>query len=212
MDKYLAESFIFDYKSEEIQELIKEFNTYELSDKEKAIALYNKIRDGWYYKPDHISFNPDFLKSSNIYKKPYGHCIDKSVLLVSGLRGLGIPARLHLAKVKNHIAVESLTEWLGTNELTPHGMVDIYLDGKWLKASPAFNKELCIKCKVDPLDFDGENDSLFQEYDKEDNQFMEYIEDYGSFDDIPVEFMMENMRAHYPKLMESMEANKEFRL
>ena len=35
-------------------------------------------------------------------------------------------------QVKNHIAVERLTEKFGSNELTPHGMVNVQLNGQWL--------------------------------------------------------------------------------
>ena len=120
--------------------------------------------------------------------------MEKSIILIACLRALGIPARLHLEKVKNHIAVERLTEKFGSNELTPHGMVNVYLDKKWLKMSPAFNKSLCVKLNVEPLDFDGENNSFLQQYNSEGSRFMEYVDDYGYFDDVPLEFMIKNKR------------------
>ena len=126
-------------------------------------------------------------------------------MLIACLRALGIPARIQLAKVKNHIAVEHLTEKLGTNELSPHGMVNIYLDGKWRKASPAFNAELCERCKVAPLDFDGVEDSVFQEYNREGQEFMEYLEDYGHFEDLPYDFILRNFQEQYPELSRHLE-------
>ena len=92
--------------------------------------------------------------------------------------------------------------------MTPHGMVNIFLDGKWVKASPAFNAELCQKCNVDPLGFDGENDSIFQEYNRAGNEFMEYLEDYGHFQDLPLEFLLKNMQEHYPKIAEKFKKNQ----
>lgn len=197
---YTENSDFFDYESTEIQELIAEFKG--LTPKEQAIGLYNKVRDGWRYNPYNIHLNPNEYKASVIYNRPQGHCIDKSILLIAGLRALKIPAKLHLAKVKNHIGVEILTEKFGTNELTPHGMVDIYLNGQWLKVSPAFNIELCHKYKLDALDFDGETDSIFHEFNQEGNLFMEYLEDYGSFDDVPTTFIMDNLKSHYPGLFD----------
>jgi hypothetical protein len=32
---------------------------------------------------------------------------------------------------------------------------------------------------------------------------MEYLEDYGSFNAVPLPFMLELMRAHYPKIKET---------
>ncbi len=199
---YLASTYFFDYETEEIQELIKEYKNDTLTVKEKAVQLYIKIRDNWRYDPYNISLLKDGYIASSIAKNTKGHCVDKSILLIACLRGLGIPARIHLAKVKNHIGVERLTEKFGTNELTPHGMVNIYLDGKWVKVSPAFNASLCRKCNVAPLDFDGENDSIFQEYNNEGNVFMEYLEDYGHFEDLPVDFIFNNMKEHYPQIVE----------
>ncbi|MEW7291766.1 transglutaminase-like domain-containing protein [Aquimarina sp. 2304DJ70-9] len=198
---YLAATEYFDYETDEIQKIVKEFKTDRLTDKEKAEQLYLKIRDEWKYDPYTISLLKEAYKASYVAKKTTGHCVDKSILLIACLRAVGIPARIHLAKVKNHIAVERLTEKFGTNELTPHGMINVYLNGKWLKASPAFNASLCKMCNVAPLEFDGENDSILQEFNNEGNVFMEYLEDYGHFEDVPVDFMLNNMKEHYPEII-----------
>lgn len=200
MTKSTASTYFFDYEHPVIQELVKEFKSPTLSDQKKASGLYLKIRDGWRYNPYDIVFRKEALKASNIAKKDHGHCIDKSVLYITGLRALGIPAKLHLAKVKNHIAVERLTEKFGTNELTPHGMVDVFIDNRWVKATPAFNQELCRLTGVEPLEFDGSQDSMFQEFNQEGKEFMEYLDDYGSFDDVPLDFIERNMKENYPKL------------
>ena len=204
---YTSDTYFLDYKNQSIQDLIQPFQSNHLSSKEKTIGLYLKIRDGWRYNPYVISGRKEDYVASNLIKKKDGHCIDKSILLIAGLRALSIPARLHLAKVKNHIGVEKLTKMLGTNELTPHGMVDIFLDGKWLKATPAFNKELCEKCKVAPLDFDGEQDSIFQAYSETGQQFMEYLEDYGHFEDVPLDFIINNMKTNYPRFAKQFDDN-----
>ncbi|WP_298318876.1 transglutaminase family protein [uncultured Aquimarina sp.] len=209
---YLEATYYFDYESDEIQKIIREFNTDTLTPKEKATRLYLKIRDDWWYDPYHINLSKEGYRASKIAKKNSGHCLDKSILLIACLRALRIPARIHLAKVKNHIGVERLIEKFGTNELTPHGMVNICLDGKWLKASPAFNKALCEKCNVAPLEFDGEKDSMFQEYDNKGGVFMEYLEDYGHFDDVPFDFMLNNMKEHYSNIINIYEGQTEIRL
>ena len=209
MMTYLSPTYFFDFEDESVQKLVAEFKTDTLSEKEKAVRLYLKIRDGWRYNAYHISFEKSKFRASHIAQKSDGHCIDKAILLTAGLRALGIPARIHFAKVKNHIAVERLTEMFGTNELTPHGMVDVFLNGKWVKASPAFNASLCDKCEVAPLDFDGEQDSIFQEYNREGKEFMEYLEDYGHFEDVPFDFILQNMKEHYPMVAEQLAGQKE---
>ena len=209
---YLAATYYFDYHSKEIQQLVAACNVDALTKKEKAIQLYLKVRDAYRYDPYYLNFAKEHFRASHLAKQAKGHCIDKAIILIACLRAVGIPARIHLAKVKNHIGVERLVQAFGSDELTPHGMVDLFLDGKWLKVSPAFNTSLCKKCKVAPLGFDGENDSIFQEYNKEGNLFMEYLEDYGHFEDVPLAFMIANSKAHYPHIFNRDKNATEFRL
>ena len=211
MKAYKEPSMYLDFESSEIQEIVAEFKNDSLSDVEKAKAIYLKIRDGWRYNPYAISMDRSKYKASNIAQQEEGHCVDKAILLIACLRAVEIPARLRLAKVTNHIAVERLMERIGTNVLTPHGMVDVYIDNKWVKATPAFNKELCELVHVAPLEFDGENDSVFQEFNTEGQQFMEYLEDYGYFDDVPLDFMMENLKTNYPKVFRDDDGIVEYR-
>jgi len=114
--------------------------------------------------------------------------------------------------VQNHIAVERLTEKFGSNVLTPHGMVNVYLNNQWLKMSPAFNKSLCTKLNVAPLEFDGENNSFLQQFNSEGTKFMEYLDDYGHFEDVPLEFMKANLKEHYPHIFDVNENITEFQL
>ena len=209
---YLNPTYYFDFEHESVQNLIAEFKNDSLSNKEKAIGIYNKVRDHWKYDPYSISLSKEKYKSSHIADKPSGNCVEKAILLIAGLRALDIPARLHLGKVKNHIAVERLTEKFGSNELTPHGMVNAYLDDKWLKMSPAFNKSLCEKLNVEPLEFDGEHHSFLQQYTSEGTKFMEYLDDYGYFEDVPVDFMKRNIIEHYPNIFNTGKRITEFKL
>lgn len=197
---FTDKTYYFDYDHPNIQALIKPFK--DLSKHEQIKGLYLKVRDGWRYSPFKIGIKKPYYISSTIYEYSEAHCIDKAILYVSGLRGLGIPARLHLAKVSNHIAAERLIEKLGTNELAPHGLVDVYNNGKWVKCSPAFNKELCERYQVEALDFDGTEDMILQEFNKKEQKFMSYIEDYGHFDDVPFERIGEIFKANFPEMYE----------
>lgn len=202
MQQYLAETDFLYFSTNPIREYIGKVIENCSNDIEKAVSLYYAVRDGWRYNPYRISFVREDWTVGKIFEKSDGHCQDKAILLVTFARACGIPARLHLAKVRNHIAVDALTKKLGTNVLTPHGYVELFLENKWVKATPAFNKELCEKLNVSPLEFDGKTDSFFQEYDKTGSVFMEYLEDYGTFADVPLDFMIKNMRDTYPVIME----------
>ena len=81
-----------------------------------------------------------------------------------------------------------------------HGYADIYIHGKWVKATPSFNIELCNKAGIKPLDFDGHNSSLFHEYDIQGRMHMEYVKQRGEFFDIPYEDLIYCWKENYPML------------
>jgi transglutaminase-like putative cysteine protease len=206
--KYLKKTYYFDYDSSQIQDLTKEAIQL-TSNQEKIENLYLKVRDNWRYSPFEIGLTEEHYKASTIAKKEKAHCIDKAILLIAGLRAVNIPARLRLAKVSNHIATERLEAKLGTNELAPHGLVDVFHNGKWKKCSPAFNKELCAIYNVDVLDFDGTEDSVLQEYNKDSHKFMTYLEDYGHFEDVPLDYIKSIFKDNYPDLYKTYLGSKD---
>lgn len=208
---YLKPTYYFDFDNDLIQNLISEVKKDD-SKNNQAIRIYTKIRDEWLYDPYHISFSKQKYRASHIAQKTTGNCVEKSILLIACLRALNIPARLHLGKVKNHIAVERLEEKFGTNELTPHGMVNVFLNNEWLKMSPAFNATLCKKFNVEPLEFDGYTNSYLQQYNTQGDLFMEYLEDYGHFNDVPLKFMIENLKTHYPHIFKTETHITEFKI
>ena len=200
---YLQENNNFDFSSAAIQDLIEtiEAGNSDDSDLDFALKAYYYIRDAWNYNPYRFSLIENDWKASEITKRKSGHCLDKAILLITVLRGKNIPARLGLAKVKNHIAVEDMIQKFGNDVLVPHGYVELFINDKWVKATPAFNKTLCERLQVAPLEFDGINDSLFQAYDSSGKaEFMEYLEDYGAFDHVPLSYMFDLMKETYPRL------------
>ncbi len=167
----------------------------------RAVSLYNAIRDGFRYVPYQEDYAAFRFQTSDLLKRPPqrgGHCIDKANLLVACCRHLGIPARFRFYNVRNHVGTAKLESELGTNLLVFHGCAEIFLDEQWLKATPAFNRQLCQLLGVNPLDFDGTQDSIFHEFDPQAGQFMEYAHDYGSFHDLPYDFMLREWVKHYP--------------
>jgi len=79
------------------------------------------------------------------------------------------------------------------------------LNKKWVKATPAFNLELCNNFNVTPLDFDGINDSIFHPFDKAGNRHMEYVKDHGSFADLPWGRIVSASQKLYPLYFQDLE-------
>jgi len=140
------------------------------------------------------------MRASSTLAKGYGFCIPKAVLLAASARVLQIPSRLGFADVKNHLATERLLELMQTDLFVFHGYAELYLEGAWVKATPAFNKSLCARFNVEPLGFDGRNDSVLQQSDQAGNQFMQYVRDRGTFADLPIEEIRTAFLEHYPAL------------
>jgi len=167
---------------------------------EKVSRLYYAVRDGFRYDPYRLDFSKEAMKASSLLKRDYGYCVEKSCLFAAACRAIGVPSRLGFANVKNHIGTAKLEAVLKTDVLVFHGYAEIYLNGKWIKVTPVFNKELCEKLNVKPLDFNPDSDSIFQEYNEKGGKFMEYLHQYGHFGDIPYEFFMGELIKHYPHL------------
>lgn len=197
MDLYLHETYFIDYQNPDIEEFVRAKVSEDMSQTEKAIALYESVRDGWRYNPYQLDFNPSSLKASTVLATSEAHCLGKAILLAACLRFAEIPARLHFYQVQNHLGTSHLEEYLNTNVLVFHGATEIFLEQKWVIATPAFNKGLCEKLGVEVLEFDGKHDSIFQSYAREKGKFMEYLHDYGSYHDLPYEFMVREFKRVY---------------
>jgi transglutaminase-like putative cysteine protease len=152
----------------------------------KAVKLYYAVRDGIRYDPYSPFYLPGHYRASHVLKSRRGYCVCKASLLCALGRACGIPTRVGFADVRNHLSSPQLLELMGTDLFVYHGFVEFYLEGKWVMATPAFNKELCLKHRVAPLEFNGREDSIFQFYNLEKKKFMEYVTYHGSFADIPV--------------------------
>lgn len=164
----------------------------------KAVRLYYAVRDGLLYDPYSIDYSPEGCKASAVLARGRGYCVAKACVLAAAARAVTIPARLGFADVRNHLATERLRRLMGTNIFYYHGYTEFYLDGKWVKATPAFNIELCRKFGVVPLEFDGRSDSLFQPFDTQNRRHMEYVNDRGHRADLPYEEIREAMLRYYP--------------
>jgi transglutaminase-like putative cysteine protease len=167
---------------------------------ERAISLYYAVRDGIAYNP-FLDFSDErVFQASAVLAANQGFCIGKAALLSACARAAGIPARIGFADVKNHLTSPRLAETMGTDLFIYHGYSELHLDGRWVKATPAFNLSLCTRFRVRPLEFDGREDSILHPFDADNRRHMEYLRDRGSRADVPVEAIQSAFREAYPKL------------
>lgn len=171
--------------------------------RERAVSLYYAVRDGFRYDPYRIDLSATGMKASTVIELGYGWCVPKATLLAACCRAAGIPARLGYADVRNHLSTERLRRTIGSDVYRWHGYTEIWCDGAWHKATPAFNKEMCEAFGLHTLEFDGREDSIYHPYDRAGNRHMEYVKQRGSFDDVPLAALTRDLIAHYPRWLES---------
>ena len=204
---YLEANFYVDSDQEDLIKYAQQATQNVFVDKEKAIKLYYAVRDDFAYTPYDIKFAKKDFKASCLLKRGKGHCIAKANLLAASARAVGIPSRLGFGSVINHIATGKIEKVLKTNVLAFHGYAELYLDGRWVKATPAFNQSLCDKLNVPALEWDGKEDAMFQAFDKEGNKYMEYVEYFGEFATIPYDLMLATFKRYYPHLLKELEGD-----
>lgn len=156
---------------------------------DRAVNLYYAVRDRIRYNPYTFALSVESLKASVTLAAREAWCVPKAALLAACLRVMGIPARVGYADVRNHLSTRRLREMMKTDVFHWHGYTVMYLDGKWVKSTPAFNIELCEKFRLKPLEFDGRKDSLYHPFDLDGKRHMQYVRFRGEYDDVPVDMM-----------------------
>jgi transglutaminase-like putative cysteine protease len=169
-------------------------------DRERAVALYYAVRDGFKYDPYHAELTERGMSASTVLELGVGWCVTKATLLNAACRAVGIPSRLGFADVRNHLSTERMRQTMQTDVFVWHGYSEIWLSGVWRKATPAFNIGLCDKFGFLPLDFDGINDSIYHPFDRSGQRHMEYLKYHGSFDDVP----LKRMRTDFARVYQGM--------
>ena len=197
--EYLKPTRFFDFDREEVRRFAESTARGESSDVGKAVKLFYAVRDGWRYDPFAMRLDPETYVASHILLAKAVYCIPKAILLAAAARAAGIQAAIGLSDVVNHLTTEKLKERMGGKTyFMYHGYAVLYIEGRWVKAAPAFNIELCDRFHVRPTEFDGRADAVFQEYDARDRRHMEYVKDHGCWSDFPFEKVAADFRAFYP--------------
>lgn len=170
------------------------------TDIELACALYYAVRDTIMYEVYGVGLSRAGLKASSVIEAGKGFCVHKSIVYAAAVRSVGIPSRIVYCDVRNHLASERLRRLAGGDVFCFHSLTSVYLSGKWVKATPIFNKLLCKLYNISPLNFDGVSDSLYHPFDEEGRRHMEFIRMRGEFDDVPYETVVEGIRQAHPLL------------
>lgn len=205
MREYLRPTRYLDADHPEITAYAERVTAGLTSPVDKAVALYDAVRDDVRYDPYAFGFGDRTFVASEVLKAGRAFCVPKAILLAAAGRSIGIPTRLGFADVRNHLTSERLATLMGTDIFAFHGNTGFFLEGRWVKCTPAFNLSLCEKAGVIPLAFDGRSDSLFHPCDRHGQRHMEYLRDHGDFADFPLERLVASYQETYPGLFKRMD-------
>lgn len=201
--EHLEPTPIIDADHEAVQAYARENAGKSGNPVDQAVSLYYAVRDDIRYNPYKFELTVNGLKASTTLAEGEAWCVPKAALLAACCRVMEIPARVGYADVRNHLSTKRMREAMKTDVFHWHGYTTIFLDGKWVKATPAFNRELCEKFRLRTLDFDGTADSIYHPFDLDGNRHMDYIQLRGEYDDVPLEEMKETFEDVYRRLSSS---------
>lgn len=193
MYPYLEPTYFIDSNSEIIRKTALFITEGYTSYKKKAEKLFYFVRDKIKYDPNSYLFRRRDHRVSETLGRGEGNCIHKAVLLTALARVVGIPARLGFKDIRNHMASEALIKIWGGNEFAFHGYSELWLDGKWVIATPAFTKSIYKRYNLKPVEFKGETDAVFFSRSRGGEPSIDYIRDRGIFPDLPFELIKETL-------------------
>ena len=199
----LARTEFLDFESSEVQALVLRTVSPGDTKTQQAIKLYYAIRDGIRYEVYGADLSRTGLRASAIIRSGTGFCVHKSLVYATCLRAVGIPSRLVFSDVRNHLASPRLCELVGGDLFRFHSLTAVHLEGRWVKATPVFNKTLCRLYQMSPLEFDGTADSLYHPFDAIGRRHMEFVHTHGDFDDFPYDLVVGGIRTAHPLLFAS---------
>ena len=197
---YLSPTYYMDFNHPVVQEFVQTYTTKGASQLKNAVQLYYAVRDEIRYNPYYFSMEKVAFKASKVLERKEDWCVPKAVLYAACCRAIEIPALLGYADVRNHLSTERMRQQMKTDVFAWHGYTELYLEGKWVKATPAFNKALTDKFRLKALEFDGTSDSIYHPFDLDGNQHMEYIKERGTYPDVPLTEMLQSFAVLYPYL------------
>jgi len=194
MERYLKHTYFIDSDSEKVRQKSRELIAGQNDPVECAKRLFYFVRDSIVYTIYGPKDSPEQFRASETLARGDGYCVQKAVLLVALARALGVPARLGFAIIRNHIMPPKLFEIMKTNLFPWHGYAQLFLNGKWITATPAFDKEMCDANHILPVEFDGSADARFHRYNRDGVLHIEYLKDRGPFDNLPLDHIWQAMR------------------
>ena len=193
MRKYLRSTDTIDCDNESIKAKAQSLTRGQEGNIAKAKNLFYFVRDEIKYNLYVHTDRPEHYRASTTLERGNGFCVQKAVLLAALARSVGIPARLHIVAIRNQLIPPKVKQLMGGDLFPAHGYDELYINDKWVKATAAFDIQMCQQNRLIPVEFDGESDAVFHSHNLDGKPHIEYVKDHGHYDDLPFE-MITNLR------------------
>jgi transglutaminase-like putative cysteine protease len=191
LDIYLEPTSTLDSDNENIIETARVLTSNCSGSQEKAVKLFYFVRDSIAYNLYMISLFVEDFQASRILEWKEGNCVQKAVLLTTLGRAAGIPSRLIFAMIRNHKVPPHIFKKLNNNLFYRHGYNQFFINGRWVTVAATFDKNTCYKNGLPPVEFDGVTDSTLPDKDLEGKPYIEYIEKFPHYADLPFGWIYE---------------------
>ena len=172
----------------------------------RAVSLFDFVRDQVAYNAMGPILEPKTYAASAVLARGEGYCVQKAVLLAALARCAGIPAKLCFADIVSHRVPEDLRAIMGTNLFTYHGYVKLRLSGRWIKATPAFDRAMCDRQGYRLVAFDAKHDAVFHAADLAGRPHIDYVRSIGCYAELPLRDILDAFARVYgsnnPDLLE----------
>jgi len=190
IEKFLRPNPTIDCDNESVKQKAASLTRGHEKSADKAKSLFYWVRDEIQYQPVVPPEVFEDYRASKTLERGKGFCVEKAALLTALSRAAGIPARMHFADIRNHLVPEKLTEVMKTNLFVFHGYSELFIDGKWVKATPAFDLKMCREKRFKPVEFDAKQDAIFPSHDLDGQLHIEYVKDRGYYEDVPMDDLL----------------------
>jgi len=201
LDEYLKPRPFIHFQDNELVDQAAEVVQGLTTAADRAKALFYWVRDQIKYNPYSPAWLPEHYRPINILRRREGYCVQKAVLLTAMARSQGLPARLVFADIVNHRFSKKLAEIMGTNLFVYHGYVEMFIENDWVRATPAFDRQLCDQLDILPVEFDGRGHAVFHRLDRLGRLHIEYVKHHGVYTDLPFDELMAAWAEAYPQEM-----------